>query len=179
MVQLEPLPLDAINDQELRDLIGEAEALGVPGSQFARIIARAPEHAKAFLRALIMSHAEGNVDHKLKEVIRIQLARFAEDPYFTGLRSSKARAMELSEEVIDAGSADYEDSSFFSEAEKCALRYADQMFLDANKVDAELYAELKTHFSEAQIMELGSFIALHYGMQMFMRTLGNAAQPPQ
>ena len=176
MYQLEPLPLDAIADPELRDLIGEAEALGVPGSSFARIIARAPAHAKPFLKALMMSHAEGNVDHKLKEVIRIQLARFAEDPYFSELRSNKARAAELSEEAIDAGSADYEESPFFSEAEKCALRYADQMFLDANKVDAELYAELKTHFSEAQIMELGSFIALHYGMQIFMRTLGHTAR---
>jgi len=176
MYQLEPLPLDAITDPELRDLIGKAEALGVPGSSFARIIARAPAHAKPFLKALMMSHAEGNVDHKLKEVIRIQLARYAEDPYFSELRSNKARAAKLSEEIIDAGSGDYEDSLFFSEAEKCALRYADQIFLDANKVDAELYAELKTHFSEAQIMELGSFIALHYGMQIFMRTLGHTAQ---
>jgi hypothetical protein len=30
---------------------------------------------------------------------------------------------------------------------------------------------MKTHFSEAEIMELGAFIALQYGMQMFMRTL--------
>lgn len=176
MVQLDPLPLEAIDDKELRDLIGEAESLGVPGAHFARIIARSPVHAKPFLRAMMMSHAEGNVDHKLKEVIRILLARFAEDTYFSNLRSSKARSPALSEEEIDAGSGDYEDSPLFSEAEKCALRYADQMFLDANKVDAELYDELKTHFSEAQIMELGSFIALHYGMQMFMRTLGNAAR---
>lgn len=168
---IEPLSLDAITDPELRDLIAQAETLGVPGTTFARIIARSPEHAKPFLRALIMSHAEGNVDHKLKEIIRIQLARFAEDPYFSELRSSKARAEKLGEDKIDAGSDDYEDSPLFSEAEKCALRYADQMFLDANKVDAALYAELKTHFSEAQIMELGSFIALHYGMQIYMRTL--------
>ena len=172
MYQLEPLPLAEISDPELRDLIAEADALGVPGSDFARIIARFPAHAKPFLRAMMMSHAEGNVDHKLKEVIRILLARFAEDPYFSRLRSAKARDAGLREERIDAGVDDYEDSPLFSEAEKCALRYADQMFLDPNKVDAALYAELKTHFSEAQIMELGSFIAFHYGMQVFMRTLG-------
>ena len=55
------------------------------------------------------------------------------------------------------------------------MRYADQMYLDANKVDAAFYNELKKHFSEAQIMELGAFIAFHYGMQMFMRSLGAAA----
>jgi hypothetical protein len=30
---------------------------------------------------------------------------------------------------------------------------------------------MKKHWSEAQIMELGAFIAFHYGMQMFMRSL--------
>jgi hypothetical protein len=171
-----PLPLAEIDDPELRDLVAEAERLGVPGSEFARIVARSPVHAKPFLRAMMMSHAEGNVDHKLKEVIRILLARFAEDPYFDRLRSTKARADGLSEEVIDAGAGDYEDSAVFSEAEKCALRYADQMYLDASKVDADFYAELKKHFSEAEIMELGAFIALQFGMQMFMRTL-ERAQP--
>jgi hypothetical protein len=38
-----------------------------------------------------------------------------------------------------------------------------------------MYADLKRHWSEAQIMELGGFIAFHYGMQVFMRTLGAKA----
>lgn len=175
--QVEPLPLAEIDDPELRELIAEAEALGVPGSDFARIVARSPVHAKPFLRAMMMSHTEGNIDHKLKEVIRVLLARFAEDPYFERLRSTRAREAGLSETVIDTGAGDYEDSADFSEAEKCALRYADQMYLDASKVDAAFYAELKTHFSEAEIMELGSFIALQFGMQMFMRTLQKATPP--
>jgi alkylhydroperoxidase family enzyme len=170
-----PLQREEITDPELRDLIAQSEALGVPDDLFPRIIARAPAQAKPFMRALIMSHADGGVDHKLKEVIRVQLARFAQDPYFSTLRSRKARAAGLTEERIDAGSGDYEDSPLFTEAEKCALRYADQMYLDPRKVDAALYADLKKHFSEAQIMELGAFIAFHYGMQMFMRTLGASA----
>jgi alkylhydroperoxidase family enzyme len=83
--------------------------------------------------------------------------------------------MGLTEERIEAGCGDYEDSDLFTEAEKCALRYADQMYLDPAKVDAAFYAELKKHFTEPQIMELGAFIAFHYGMQMFMRSLGGAA----
>jgi hypothetical protein len=173
--QLAPLPLEDITDPELRDLVGRAEELGVPGGDFARIIARYPAHAKPFLRAMIMSHTQGNVDHKLKEVIRILLARFAEDPYFSGLRSAKARAAGLTEEAIEQGVGDYEDAPDLSEAEKCALRYADQMYLDASKVDAAFYNEMKKHFSEAEIMELGSFIALTYGMQVYMRTLHKPA----
>lgn len=175
MTFIAPLPREAITDPELLDLMAQAEALGVPDDLFPLIAARAPEQVKPFMRALLMSHAEGNVDHRLKEIIRILLARFAGDRYFAALRSRKARDMGLTEERIDAGCGDYEDSALFTEAEKCALRYADQMYLDANKVDATFYAELKTHFTEPQIMELGAFIAFHYGMQMFMRSLGAAA----
>ena len=81
------------------------------------------------LRALLLSHARGNVDHKLKEIMRILLARFAGDKYFASLRSRKAHAMGLTETRIDEGSFAYEDDGKgFSEAEKCALRYADLVY---------------------------------------------------
>jgi alkylhydroperoxidase family enzyme len=173
MTHIAPLPREAIADPELRALIAEAEALGVPDDLFPRILARAPEQAVPLMRALLMSHARGNVDHRLKEIMRVLLARFANDAYFAGLRSNKARAMGLTEQRIDDGCSAYEDAAKgFSEAEKCALRYADLMFLDANQVDQAFYDEMKKHWSEAQIMELGAFIAFHYGMQMFMRSMG-------
>ena len=175
MTYVAPLPREAISDPEMRDLIAQSEALGVPDDLFPRIAAQSPELAKPFMRALLMSHAEGKVDHRLKEIIRILLARFAGDKYFAALRSRKAREMGLDEKRIEAGCSDYEDFDSFTEAEKCALRYADQMYLDATKVDAAFYAELKAHFTEPQIMELGAFIAFHYGVQMFMRSLGAAA----
>ena len=173
MTHVAPLPREAITDPELQALMAEGEALGVPDDLFPRIIARAPEQAAPLMRALLMSHARGNVDHTLKEIMRILLARFAKDKYFAGLRSTKARDMGLTEMRIDEGCFKYEDDSKgFSEAEKCALRYADLMFLDASQLDKTFYDEMKKHWSEAQIMELGAFIAFHYGMQMFMRSLG-------
>ena len=102
------------------------------------------------------SHAQGNVDHRLNEIIRILLARFANDKYFCALRSRKAQDMGLTEARIDAGSR--------------TMRV-----MDATKIDAAFYNELKKHYSEPQIMDLGAFIAFHYGMQMFMRSVGAAA----
>jgi alkylhydroperoxidase family enzyme len=176
MTHIAPLPREAIADPELKALMAEAEALGVPDDLFPRIVARAPEQAVPLMRALVMSHAQGNVDHKLKEIMRILLARFANDRYFASLRSRKARDAGLTEQRIDDGCFAYEDDAKgFSAAEKCALRYADLMFLDANQIDKAFYDEMKKHWSEAQIMELGAFIAFHYGMQMFMRSLGAKA----
>src|SRR5262245_52681074 len=170
-MHIEPLPAEAITDPELKALLERCAMLGVPDAVLPRILARVPEYAKALLRALIVSHAEGNVDHRLKEVIRVQLARTAGNRYFGDLRSRLAREAGLSEETITAGSGTFESDPRFSDAEKWALRYAHEMYLNPEKVNAAFYAEGKRYYSEAQIMELGAFIAFHYGMQAFTRTL--------
>ncbi len=166
-----PVASAKITDPELNALIVRCQALGVPDAQFAGILAHVPAYAKALLRAMVMSHAEGGVDHRLKEIIRLQLTRRSGDPYFGKLRSTVAMQAGLDEATITAGCDDYERSKVFTEKEKWALRYADQMYMNAASVDAEFYAGMKQHYTEAQIMELGAFIALHYGMQVFMRTL--------
>ena len=176
MTNISPLPREAITDPEMLELIAQCEALGVPNDLFPRLVARAPEQAKPLMRALLMTFTRGNVDHKLKEIVRILLARFANDKYFSSLRSRNARAMGLTEQRIDEGCFGYEDDKTgFSEAEKIALRFADLMYLDAQQIDKAFYDEMKKHWSEAQIMELGSFMVCHYGMAMFMRSLGAAA----
>lgn len=171
MPHVEPLKPEAIHDAELNALIERCEALGVPDALFPRILARVPAHAKALLRALLASHAEGNVDHRLKEVIRVRLARTAGDAYFANLRSTQARKQGLDEPTIEAGAGKFEDDARFSAAEKWALRYARELYLNPEHVDAAFYAEGKNHYTEAQIMELGAFIAFHYGMQVFARAL--------
>ena len=45
------------------------------------------------------------------------------------------------------------------------------MYRQPEKIDKAFYDEGKGHFTEAQIMELGGMIALHYGMAVFMRTM--------
>ena len=62
-----------------------------------------------------------------------------------------------------AALANYEAGPF-SECEKVALRYADQMYGDHHKVDDALFAELRAQFTEDEILELswviGEFISL-------------------
>jgi alkylhydroperoxidase family enzyme len=171
---IEPLKPGDIHDPELKTLIGRCEALGVPDALFLGMLARAPSYAKALLRALLVSHFEGSVDHRLKEIIRVQLARTAGDSYFANLRSRQAQAQGLDEQAIQAGCGWFEDDPRFNAAEKWALRYAREMYLNPESVNAAFYAEGKRHYTEAQIMELGAFIAFHYGMQVFMRAIGTS-----
>ena len=56
MTYIAPLPKEAIADPELRTLMAEAEALGVPDDLFPRILARAPEQAVPLMRAFITTY---------------------------------------------------------------------------------------------------------------------------
>ena len=169
--------IDPIEPETARDagLTERMESLALAGDDeatFIRILAHVPGYAEALWDAMSEALMEGGVDHRLKELIRIQLARTAQDAYFSDrVRSKKARRAGMTEEDVDAASGDFENNDRFSDAEKWALRYAHLMYRHPERVDAAFYAEGKRHFSEAQIMEIGGLIAIHYGMQVFMRTL--------
>ena len=168
---IDPIPLDQIDSPRLKKMMAQAEVLQVPDAQFFQILAHAPGYAEALFDAFYKSHAEGNVSHKLKEIIRIQLARHAKDPYFSAIRSKNAQEEGLTEEDIEAGMEQFAEDDRFSAAEKWALSYAYQMYRTPTNVDKSFYEKGKKYYSEAQITELGAFIALHYGLQIFFRTL--------
>ncbi len=172
-------PVDR-TEAESAGLDGELDSfvrLGDDDATFPRILAHAPRYAPAIWDAMAEALFEGSVDHSLKELVRILLAHTAEDPYFSSLRSRQAIAEGLTEDRVEAALGDFESDPQFSDAEKWALRYAYTMYREPERVDAGFYDEGKRHFSEAQIMELGGLIAIHYGMQVFMRTLAPRQDP--
>jgi hypothetical protein len=171
MAIINPVPLDRLETEKFQTRMELAQELMVPDTLFLQIMAHAPGYAEALFDAMYQSHALGNVDHCLKEIIRIRLARLAKDDYFGTLRSKKAYELGLSEARIEAGCGDFETDTQFSAAEKWALNYAKLMYTQPKKVNAAFYDLGKTLYSEPKIMELGAFIAFHYGLQIFMRTL--------
>ena len=70
----------------------------------------------------------------------------------------------------------WRDSALFSEAERLALEYAERITYTDRKVDDALVDQLKTHFSEAQIVELTAAIAMENFRSKFNPALGIEAQ---
>jgi alkylhydroperoxidase family enzyme len=70
----------------------------------------------------------------------------------------------------------WRDSTAYSEAERVALEYAERMTHTGQKVDDALFARLKAHFSEAQIVELTAAIAFENFRSKFNPALGVEAQ---
>jgi alkylhydroperoxidase family enzyme len=67
-------------------------------------------------------------------------------------------------------------SPLFSDAERVALEYAERMTITGQKVDDALFARLKQHYSEPQIVELTAAIALENFRSKFNPALGIEAQ---
>jgi len=75
------------------------------------------------------------------------------------------------EEQALADLDDYEHASRFSDRQKVALRYADAITWDPSRADDALWAELKRHFSEPELVELGYLIGVFAGGQRWIHTL--------
>jgi alkylhydroperoxidase family enzyme len=56
------------------------------------------------------------------------------------------------------------DSEVFTPRERVALRFAELLAVDHHKIDDALFAALREHFSDAQIIELGVSAALNLGL---------------
>ncbi len=70
----------------------------------------------------------------------------------------------------------WRDSKLFSEAERVALEYAERITYTDQKVDDALFARVKEHFTEGQIVELTAAIAMENFRSKFNPPLGIEAQ---
>ena len=57
----------------------------------------------------------------------------------------------MTEEAIDDGIENYETSDRFSDKEKLALRYADLMDRDPDKIDDAFYEQMRAHYTTEEI----------------------------
>jgi len=70
----------------------------------------------------------------------------------------------------------WRDSALFSAMEKDALEYAEKMTITGEKVNDELWARLRRHFTEAQLVELTAAVAVENFRSKFNVPLGVEAQ---
>ena len=87
------------------------------------------------------------------------------------IRGYLERARGLTEEKYD-DLLHFADSPKFTEREKVALTYASSIIWNAELADEALWAKLRQHFSNPELVELGFFIALTLGQQRWIKTLG-------
>ena len=110
----------------------------------------------------------GLVDRRIKELVRLRLSNTHGCRFCN--QGNRADAIEagFATEEIDA-LVDFE-SGPFSDREKAALRLADQLVLTnpGGALTEPLYRELREHFSDAEILELGLLLGILSGVAKFL-----------
>lgn len=86
------------------------------------------------------------------------------------VRYAGARHAGLSEAKVAA--LDDLDRDVFTPRERVALRFAELMAFDHHKVDDAMFAELRRHFTDAEVVELGVSAALNLGLGRLTAILG-------
>ena len=91
---------------------------------------------------------------------------------------NSARAAESTEGGLDklGELLNWRDSKLFSEAERVALEYAERITYTDQQVDDALFARVKQHFTEPQIVELTVVVAFENFRSKFNPPLGIEAQ---
>ena len=67
---------------------------------------------------------------------------------------------------------DFERSDRYDARQKAALLYTSALVWNPEGADDAVWDGLRAHFSDEQIVELGYFVALTYGQQRWIKTLG-------
>ena len=99
---------------------------------------------------------------RLVELVRLRIAFFNQCRSCMAIRYSDALADGLNEDLVCSLEKPAEAENL-TDTEKLAIRYGELFATDHLAIDDALYDELREHFSEAQIVELGMTVAFFVG----------------
>lgn len=169
-MQFNPVPRESMPEslQEVYDRSAE-----VGDTKLIQAGANAPEVMEWYFQAFYARlFYDGRVDIRIKELVRLRLTRTHGCALCNKWDASDALEAGVPVEAVDAvtGWPEPIDPAHFSAAELAAMRYADQMALQnmQGALDDELYADLREHFDDAELFELGIVMAVFTGMFKFI-----------
>ncbi len=155
-----------MEDDELREVIERAALSKSPPPQWYRTMGNNPEVAKAFRAYWDLLHRGGTVPHEIKELARIQIAQMIGCEFCARQISPLA---EIDEETkLSCALPNWEHPDPRTRA---ALHYARTLTLDDGR-DEEVYAELREHYTYAEIVELAAFCCLTMGGNRMAKSWG-------
>lgn len=112
----------------------------------------------------------GTVSTKLKELIIVRTSQVNDTPYCLASHTILAKGLGWSDDQL-AHLADWQKRDDFTPAEKAALKLAETVTRDAHAVTDEQFAELRSFYSEGEIVELLCAIGLFNYFNRFNNAL--------
>lgn len=168
-------------DASLGPLYARADAVSqgstLPGPTLFGNQVRALAHNPALLRSLFGVYeafaAEPSLDRKLTELGILVVSRVNACSYCVQHHAPLAHGAGLKASQLQALQDDaWSDAKLWSREEWLVVRYAEALASVPQRVDDKLFAELKEHFSERQIVDLTMRLALCAAWNKFNDALG-------
>jgi len=115
---------------------------------------------------------------KLVELVRLRIAFFNQCRSCMAIRYTDAVNDGVTESLV-CSLEKPEEAEDLSAAEKAALRYGELMATDHLQINDEVYSELKNHFTQPQIVELGMVCAFFVGFGRLAATFHMVDELPE
>ena len=160
MTRLAKLPLE-LWDEELKQMARADSASGVERDS-ASVWAHHPEFGKAMFRFAGALWRNSILPRRLLELVRLRVAFHNQCRSCMAMRYQSAIDDGLTEGLVCSLESPQE-SPDLTDAEKAALAYADISSTNHFAIDDGTFDELRRFYSEAEIVELGTFIGLFIG----------------
>jgi AhpD family alkylhydroperoxidase len=164
-------------DPELRELVraDEKEPLELG---LMRIFAHRPEAAKALARFSGTLRKDRLLPDRLIELVRLRVAFFNQCRSCMAIRYSNALDDGLTEDLVCSLERPHEAADL-TDAEKAAVRYGELFATNHLAIDDAVYDDLRRHFSEEQIVELGMHVAFFVGFGRLAATWHMVEELPE
>ena len=143
-----------------------------------RYFAHCPEQALGLMGFGGALKRNRTLPERLVELVRLRVAFFNQCRSCMAIRYSDAVADGVTEGLVCSLERPQEAANL-TPAEKAAIRYGELMATDHLAIDDAAYADLRAHFSEAQIVELGMTVAFFVGFGRLAATYHMVEELPQ
>jgi AhpD family alkylhydroperoxidase len=143
-----------------------------------RYFAHCPEQALGLMGFGGALKRNRSLPDRLVELVRLRVAFFNQCRSCMAIRYSDAVADGVTEGLVCSLERPQEAENL-SAAEKAAIRYGELMATDHLAIDDKVYADLRQHFSEAQIVELGMTVAFFVGFGRLAATYHMVEELPE
>ncbi|GIV77304.1 carboxymuconolactone decarboxylase family protein [Litorilinea aerophila] len=160
MARLEPLALDQV-DPSLQEVVHQAQERLPQFMNQVLTLAHHPRIARDLVTLYLGFQEESRVERRLIELAVLTVSHLNRCVYCVSHHTPLGEQAGLSPGALaDLRAGRAAESPHLSPLEKLVVAYAEQVTRDARRVPRSLWAELQTHFDEAQLVELTVRIAL-------------------
>ena len=169
MTQVDPL-VHLVTDEETkgksRELFKQIKESTGKVPKWMRVMANCDDILVGFFTLFKATMDDAPLDSKLKWKVAYKISDLNKCKFCVSVADMKLRQLGLSDKQM----SNIHDEA--SEEEKLALKYAEAATKHAYNIDSEIFAEVKNHFTDEQIVELTSVVGLFNFINRFNDSLG-------